>query len=549
MEKRTILAILLSAAVWVAWYAIFGPNQKPVKQPQTVAEKKIEKKAPAAEDTLSRPAIPAARIFVTGSRAGEKKISIKTDLFSAVLSTKGASISEFTDLERNIKLTCEKGPFNTRGDFDFSIHFNESEFLDGNALNDSNWAYTREKDSVRFYTTIRYNGRPLRLEKKYIFNRDSHYFTLQYRLTNQGGRTLSFRSNPLILSPGDSLGPELDYENRYNMLSSIYYLNDDYEQGRKGGGVFSKGGALKRETGTTNWVGIMSRYYLLIMKAQDFNGSGVVFDSRQNTGFRTGMLLQVPEIAPRASITRSFQVYIGEKNKDKLASVDRILVDASDVSKWIEPIRYFVMWCLLGINSLFGNLGWSLVIFSILTKVVFLPLTQKSTESMKKMQELQPKMNELKAKFKDKPEELQKETMKLYKENKVNPMGGCLPLLLQMPFFFALYSALINSVELWQSPFIFWIKDLSMPDTIFTVSGFDMNILPLVMTASTFIQQKLTTSDVGQQQKMMMYVMPLVLLFIFWNMPSGLVLYWALQNIFQILHQLIITRFSKKEAK
>jgi YidC/Oxa1 family membrane protein insertase len=114
-----------------------------------------------------------------------------------------------------------------------------------------------------------------------------------------------------------------------------------------------------------------------------------------------------------------------------------------------------------------------------------------------------------------------------------------------MPFFFALYSALIDSIDLWHAPFILWMKDLSMPDTVLSISGFDLNILPILMTASTFFQQKLTTVDTGGQQKIMMMMMPLVFIFIFWSMPSGLVLYWALQNIFQIAQQLFINFRSK----
>ena len=221
----------------------------------------------------------------------------------------------------------------------------------------------------------------------------------------------------------------------------------------------------------------------------------------------------------------------------------------ADVSKWIEPIRDFLLWCLLKINLLVGNLGWSLVIFSILTKIVLLPLTQKSTESMKKMQELAPKMNEIKEKYKDRPDMLNKEVMKMYKTNKVNPLGGCLPLVLQMPFFFALWSALINSIDLWHAPFILWINDLSLPDTVFSMQGYNLNILPIIMTGTSFIQQKLTTpaGGAGQQQKMMMF-MPLVFIFIFWNMPSGLVLYWTLQNVLQILNQLYVNR-KKEEVK
>jgi YidC/Oxa1 family membrane protein insertase len=166
---------------------------------------------------------------------------------------------------------------------------------------------------------------------------------------------------------------------------------------------------------------------------------------------------------------------------------------------------------------------------------------------MKKMQELTPQITKIKEKYKDKPDVLQKETMKLYKDNKVNPLGGCLPLLLQMPFFFGLYSALINSIDLWNVPFIFWIKDLSMPDTVFAISGFNINILPLLMTVSTIIQQKQTMVDTGnQQQKIMMYMMPFILLFVFWTMPSGLVIFWFLQNLFQIVNQEVVNHMGKR---
>ena len=153
------------------------------------------------------------------------------------------------------------------------------------------------------------------------------------------------------------------------------------------------------------------------------------------------------------------------------------------------------------INILFGNFGWSLVIFSLLTKLVFLPLTQKSTQSMKKLHELTPQINELREKYKEKPEILNKKIMEIYKKNKVNPASGCLPILVQMPFFFALYSALINSIDLWQAPFVLWMKDLSLPDTIFHIAGFNVNVLPVLMTLTTYLQQKMSTVETTGQQK------------------------------------------------
>lgn len=551
-SKRLILAVLLSAAVWLVWVNFV---QKPKPQPvmdttvseQSKADKKAEKKEVKTEN-IRKETLSSIAVSKTAQQK-ESDIKIKTDRYTVNLSSRGAAITEFKYSERNVELVVSTNRFEAKGVFDFPVHLSEDEFLNGNALENAVWNYSMvSSNAVRFEAVMSINGAPLRIEKTYAFADGNNYFTVEYNLVNTGGKEVRFPNEYIIFSPSDFLGPDMDFTNTYNNLASIYYLNGEFERSDKGGGFFSKEGELTVEKGTVKWAGIMSRYFLLLM-IPDKAGTGMICDHRKDTGFRTGIYMQAEGIKPGQRLSKSFKIYTGEKNKDKLAAVDPDTKDAADVSSWIEPIRDFVLWSLLKINLLFGNLGWSLVVFSILSKVVLLPLTQKSTESMKKMQALAPKITELKAKYKDKPELLNKEMMKLYKTNKVNPMGGCLPLLLQMPFFFALYSALINSVDLWQAPFVLWIKDLSLPDTVFAISGFNINILPIIMTATSFLQQKMSNAggSVGQQQKMMMLMMPLVFIFIFWNMPSGLVLYWTMQNLLQILHQLYIDR--KGEVK
>lgn len=545
MDKKTILAILLSAIVWIAWFLWFQPKEKQ-ESPQKPRQETVVEKAGEKPAVKTPPAAPA---MISPARAAIKESTVETvtDHYRFEFTTKGAAINKASYIDKKIELVVAGNPYAARNLIDFSMHFSDDEFINGNMLDNVVWDYVREKDGIRFFTNISMNGQPLLVEKAFTFKKDTHSFRLSYRIKNPGKQSASLQAGTVIFSPGDMLGPSVNFNNRYNEIAGIYSLDDDFETARKGGGFFSKPESLKKEEGKISWSGLSSRYFLLIMIPQGFTGTGVITDNREQTGFRTGMYAKINEIKAGETVEKSFNVYLGERDKEKLGAVDPSIVDAADVSKWIEPIRVFVLWCLLGINKFIGNLGWSLVIFSIITKIAFMPLTIKSTESMKRMQMLTPKLNELKVKYKDKPEMLQKEMMKLYKENKVNPMGGCLPILLQMPFFFALYSALVNSLDLWQAPFIFWIKDLSMPDTVLSVSGFDLNILPLVMTGTTFLQQKLTTVDTGQQQKIMMMLMPFIFIFIFWNMPSGLVLYWSLQNIFQIAHQLIINKFGKKD--
>ncbi len=200
---------------------------------------------------------------------------------------------------------------------------------------------------------------------------------------------------------------------------------------------------------------------------------------------------------------------------------------------------------------------------TIVIKIILHPLTRKSFESMRRMSALQPKINEIKNKYKNDQRQMNKETQALYKREKINPMGGCLPMLFQMPIFYALYTLLSGMVELRNESFL-WIKDLSIPDTVATIKmqvpvlgyriaeqGFtDINVLPFIMTATTLLQSKLTSGNQsGQQGKMMTYLFPLMFFFIFWNMPSGLVLYWTVQNILTIGQQYIIDYRLKKKAK
>ncbi|MGQ9842398.1 MAG: membrane protein insertase YidC [Spirochaetota bacterium] len=537
MEKRTLIAVLLSLGIWILWFYLFPPQEKTTP----VAEKQAET---VQTEEIHKPENSVVAILKQAS-AKKEEVTIDAKYYTAVLSNEDGQCTSFVDKVRDIELIVTKSKFDAKGFFDFPVHFSTGQFLHAKDIQPALWKMKQDKKAVSFSTVAIVQKNPLEISKKFTYNETGQYFVISYTITNKGRAEFSFPEGEVIFSPSDFLGPSMDFNNSYNALYSIYYINDSFKKSRKGGGFFSTPAELKRENGVVQWAGIMSRYYLLIMIPQGFAGSGVVYDNRDHSGFRTGIVVPVKPLKPGEMITHEFKVYVGPKNKDKLLAVDTHIGDAADVSKWIEPIRDFMMWCLLEINKLVGNLGWSLVLFSVITKIMFLPLTQRSTESMKKMQELNPVIQELREKYKDKPDVLNKKIMEVYKKNKVNPMGGCLPLLLQMPFFFALYSALINSVDLWQAPFILWIKDLSLPDTIYRIAGFNINILPIIMTATTYLQQKMSSAEATQQQKMLM-LMPLIFIVIFWNMPSGLVLYWIMQNVLQIAHQMIIIKIGKK---
>jgi YidC/Oxa1 family membrane protein insertase len=543
--KRMVIAVVLSLAIWFVWIRFFNPSA-PEKEPPVKETQKV-----AVVETKQAASVPS-EMKVFGPKSGKEiLVEAATNKYNVTLSTKGGAIKNLKFKERNVELVVDKNQFGAKGVFDFSVYLSKEEFTQGNSLESTNWNLTKVSNSViKFNTNISIDGKPVLLEKTYTFIEDNYYFKIDYNIVNLANRTVTFPNGYIIMSPGDFLGPAMNFDNTYNKLNQIYYLNNEFSRCEKGGGFFSKAEDYKVENGEIKWAGIMSRYFLLIMVPENFNGTGVICDARVHTGNKAGIYIAANKIEPGQKLAKSFKVYAGEKNKDKLAAVDANLKDAADVSKWIEPIRDFLLWCLKYINKVIPNIGWSLVIFSILSKIVLMPLTIKSTESMKRMQALTPKMNELKEKYKGRPDVLNKEMMKLYKTNKVNPMGGCLPLILQMPFFFALWSALINSIDLWQAPFIFWIKDLSLPDTVGIIPFIDINfnILPIIMTATSFFQQRMMPSAGGGQQQKMMMLMPLIFIVIFWNMPSGLVLYWTLQNVMQILQQLYSNRKVKPAA-
>jgi YidC/Oxa1 family membrane protein insertase len=233
----------------------------------------------------------------------------------------------------------------------------------------------------------------------------------------------------------------------------------------------------------------------------------------------------------------SFTLYAGPLKKSVMAEIEPTLVEAIDIGMaWRKAISAWIFAALAFLHSLFKNYGLAIIGLALMVKLVTLPFQHKSLKSMEDMRRIQPLMKEIQEKYKDNPQKQQAELMKLYKEHNVNPLGGCLPMILQMPVFFALYPVLKNSIELRNASFVFWLKDLSMPDPYY--------ILPILMGFFMFLQQKISVVD--EKQKAMMYIMPVFFTIFFMNFPSGLVLYWMVFNILSIAHQLLLNKGKEK---
>jgi YidC/Oxa1 family membrane protein insertase len=237
---------------------------------------------------------------------------------------------------------------------------------------------------------------------------------------------------------------------------------------------------------------------------------------------------------------KSINAYAGPKSSGIISAYDPQLdriVRFGTFGFIGKPLLYVLKY----LYSIVGNYGLAIILLTFLIRLIFYPLTYKSFKSMKEMSNLQPQLKELQLKYKGKPELLNKATMELYKKHKVNPLGGCLPILIQIPVFIALYNVLLNAIELRHAPFILWITDLSAKDPYY--------ITPIIMGITMFIQQKLSPSTLDPMQAKIMLFLPIIFTIMFMGFPSGLVIYWIANNVFTIIQQLIDTRLIKSRAK
>lgn len=272
----------------------------------------------------------------------------------------------------------------------------------------------------------------------------------------------------------------------------------------------------------------------------------------KNEGFEAALVFRGQTLEPGAAVAHPITLYAGPKEYNGLARLaEQMKNDLDHLMKFNGFFGFFSKLLLLSMNGLHDALkipyGLAIIVITIIIKLLFWPLTKASTRSMKRLSELQPEMNKIREKYKDDPQKMNRKMMEFMKEHKVSPLGGCLPMLIQIPVFFGFYFMIQSAIELRGASFL-WAWDLSVPDTVATLAGFPINPLPLIMGATMFWQAKLTPPSPGMdptQQKIMQY-MPLIFLFVLYNMSSGLTLYWTVQNILTIVQ----TKITKtQEAK
>ena len=386
----------------------------------------------------------------------------------------------------------------------------------------------------------------VKLVKTYTFKRGDYVIDVKNEVVNESGAPVSPRLyfqlvRDGIAPPGESsfyftfTGPSIDDGNKFQKV--------EFKEIEKRAATDKPDHTTESDAG---WVAMVQHYFAsawLIDKADGSKQTREYFTGKADvtnpaTGqtarvYSVGMFVPLGELAPGASRSFDAKLFVGPQEEEKLAKLAPRLELVKDYGIFkilAEPL----FWLLTQLHKILGNWGWSIVGLVVLLKIAFYWLNAKAYGSMAKMKAVNPKITEMRERLKDKPQQMQQEMMRIYREEKINPLGGCLPILVQMPFFISLYWVLLSTVEMRGAPWIGWITDLSAKDPYF--------ILPILMTLTSLLQTWLNPTPPDPVQAKMMWFMPLIFSVMFFVFPSGLVLYWLTNNILSIAQQYVINK-------
>ncbi len=536
MEKRVLLAIILSFLVLVLWSYIFPPHSPlPQREPKESDTPQVLQK-PVSKGEIE---IEQKKDSATPSIAvSHKDIPVETPLYHMLLSTDGPSIKEF-------RLLNYYTDINKTEQVDIVKHFQHSSehirwLLKGLKENNLNVETSVdrikiEKDDQEKELKLTYfqNQTPV-VTYLFKFSPDSYKIDVTSEiLTNKNEEITSYLK----------IAGEKSQKKNYGTHSGFAISKD----GKLTEIEFEKKKSSENIKGKINYLALESTYFVsaLLLNAD--------IDSELTLSQTEGELISQVRLFEGAQesgkVSRNYSLYIGPKDLTELkkAGTDlSSLVNFGWTDFIAKPLLYGMKFC----NEYVKNYGVSIIILTIFVKIIFWPLSNKSYKSMKEMQKIQPLLLKIREKYKDNKEQMNKELMQLYRTYKINPMSGCLPMLVQIPVFFALYKVLSASIELRHSPFVLWVKDLSAPDRLFDFSfsipfmdpPYGIPVLTLLMGASMFIQQKMSPPAGDPTQAKVMLLLPLIFTFMFINFPSGLVLYWFVNNILSIGQQYYIQK-------
>jgi len=533
MNNRLFLysaLIFVSILLFDAWdrdYPTMLPEEATVeKMPETKTKKDIKKTQPAGTKT------PA--------REKEKTISVQTNLHKIKISLRDGAIiyaelldypTSQTKRESKVKvLDSEHKNYVAR------IGIQDKNYLVPEGFTSAEQAYSLSNKNSLVVTLTKKIQEEAQVLKTYTFKKNSHLIEIKQTVKNTSNRTTAWRQfATLERSEGSDANAFL-----YTYTGTAYY--DENEKFNKVDFDEITNANLLQPT-TSGWVSMLEHYFLSVWIPYEENKSEpstvytrlIAEDGCQTcrNKFLIGSVNNYKEVLPGQEQSFISRLFVGPKNQKELRGISESLVLTVDYGS-LTFLAAPLFWVLEKLYFMMGNWGWAIVFLTIIIKLLFFKLSETSYRSMAKMKKLNPRMQALKERFGEDKKKYSEALMKMYKEEKVNPLGGCLPILIQIPVFIALYWVLIESVEMRHAPFIAWIEDLSSADPFY--------ILPLLMGVSMYIQQKLNPAPVDPMQQKIFMAFPVIFTILFATFPSGLVLYWLTNNILSIWQQYLINK-------
>jgi YidC/Oxa1 family membrane protein insertase len=552
--RRTLLWVVFSMSlvlIWDAWNkhngqpSLFGPPPavKTVPVPAATAIPVPAGPAPAAATATALPAAASASAPTVSER-----VTVTTDVFRATFDTQGATPTHLEllgqadqfDRSKNVVLfdrsperlyVAESGLVPPAGGAGLPNHHTLMTVVPGE----------RELKAGVDELKLRFESPEVggvKLVKTYTFRRGDHVVAVQHEVINNSGAAVNPRLYLQLVRDGNAPAGESSFYFTFTgpavYTEADKFTKVDFKSIEKR----SPGDKPGHATGGDNgWVAMVQHYFAsawLIDKADGSKQAREFFTGKvaANT-YSVGMFVPLGEVAAGATTRFDARLFVGPQEENKLAALAPGLELVKDYG-WLTILAKPLFWLLTQLHAFVGNWGWAIVGLVVLLKIAFYWLNAKAYASMAKMKAINPKVMELRERLKDKPQQMQQEMMRIYREEKVNPLGGCLPIVAQMPFFIALYWVLLSSVEMRNAPWIGWITDLSAKDPFF--------ILPILMTATSLLQTWLNPTPPDPVQAKMMWIMPLIFSGMFFVFPSGLVLYWLTNNILSIAQQYLINK-------
>ncbi len=527
-NRNLILALVLMTAVWFGFSTLFPAQQQPpVAAPAAVTVAPQVTPAPSLAATAPLQSPPSATLS-----ALTREIVIETANYRAVFTSAGARLVAFElkgyrqqagpdapRVELIPRNSVRQASLRTTGSGGLALPGEAPFVVDGDRVELKVAGSGKEKLTFRHVTS---NG--VEIVKTFTFHGDSYAIEASVGIRNAGSAPLSGAVELTLTELWDA-----SKKDDYSFAGPALLLGGDKLEQVDVGDLEKGAKSFGKET---VWTSLQSKYFM--MAAVPLAGA-----AEQAGVSHVGDLLHCSLLTPLLTLQAGEQrqldylLFFGPKEPEQLKAAGHGLGLAIDFG-WFDLLAKPLFHVLTYFNGFINNYGWSIILLTVILKLLFWPLTHKSYASMKAMQKLQPEMQKLRDKFKNDKERLNKELMELYKKHRVNPLGGCLPMLVQIPVFFALYKVLLDAIALRHAPFLLWITDLSAKDPYY--------ITPLLMGASMFVQQKMTPTTADPIQAKIFMFMPVVFTFLFLNFPSGLVIYWLVNNLLTIAQQMYINR-------